>query len=86
VYNMPIWLVNLTHALYRGLMSKIKSEFAILDVLSKSERKKLQDRLMGQPDGIPIIITGRLVRVWGDHDGVSQEYEVTVEEVLTSSR
>ena len=58
---------------------KIKSTFAILDVLSAGERRKLQRQLQDAP--IPIVIKGKLVRVWGNHDGVSQEYEVEVEAV-----
>jgi hypothetical protein len=60
---------------------KIKSNFALLDVLSKSERKLLHRQLEKQHGGIPIVITGRLVSAWGKHDGISQEYEVKVDSV-----
>lgn len=59
---------------------KIKSEFAILDVLSTKERALLQYQL--KKDGpLNITIKGKLTRAWGNYDGVSQEYEVLVEDV-----
>ena len=59
---------------------KIKSEFLILDVLSKMERTSLQ-RQLEKCGPVPILIRGQLTRVWGGHDGTSQEYEVQVEGV-----
>ena len=61
---------------------EIKSEFALLDVLSKSERKRLQQRLNKGP--VEIVLKGRLTKVWGNHDGTSQEYEVEVDAVETA--
>ena len=61
---------------------KIESEFALLDVLSKSERKRLQQRLTKGP--VEIVLKGRLTKVWGNHDGTSQEYEVEVDAVETA--
>lgn len=58
---------------------EIKSEFALLDVLSKTERKRLQQRLAKGP--VEIVLKGRLTKVWGNHDGTSQEYEVEVDAV-----
>jgi hypothetical protein len=58
----------------------IKSEFALLDVLSKSERRLLQRQLEARGP-MDITIKGKLTRVWGNHDGTSQEYEVCVKSV-----
>ena len=60
---------------------KIKSGFAILDVLSPKERISLHKRLRDGP--ISVTIKGRIIDVHGHHDGSSQEYEVEVETVET---
>jgi hypothetical protein len=60
---------------------KIKSGFAILDVLSEKERFALHKRLEASPIGV--IIHGRIIGVHGHHDGTSQEYEVEVDKVDT---
>ena len=60
---------------------KIKSGFAILDVLSLKERTALHRQLDSMPIGC--TIKGKIVRVHGNHDGTSQEYEIEVETVET---
>lgn len=66
---------------------KITSDFAILDV--KKGRKKLLKRFESRPRmgpcpaelKLPVTITGYIVGVWGDDDGISREFEVEVTEV-----
>ena len=57
----------------------IKSEYAILDVLGRDG--ELYRRVRGDGAEIPVVIRGKIVRVFGDHDGVSREYDVEVESV-----
>lgn len=72
-------------------MNAIKSNFAILDV--KSGRKSLKKLFyktdsFGQvlPVRIPVTIKGYIDGVWGDDDGISQEFSVSVQSVKQTSR
>ena len=55
---------------------KIKSEFALLDVLGSGA--SLQ-RALAKRGGVPVTIKGRITSVWGNHDGTSQEYQMMVQ-------
>lgn len=63
----------------------IKSDLVILDV--KEGRKDLYQHVGDTPSGkyfpnkIPVTITGYIVGAWGDDDGISQEFQVSVESV-----
>lgn len=58
----------------------IQSKFAILDVLSKEERRELQLQLK-QDVSICVVVRGRLRGAWGPHDSESQEYWIEVSSV-----
>jgi hypothetical protein len=66
---------------------KISSSFAILDV--KKGRDKLAEHFKDRPRlgpcppelRIPVTITGYIDDIWGDDDGVSREFGITVEKV-----
>lgn len=61
---------------------KIKSDFALLDVLKGA--KKLRNAVSAE---IPVVIRGHLAtEPWGEHDGTSQEFGVTVASVLVEPR
>lgn len=54
----------------------INSTFALLDVTKG--RAKLAKRIE-KGERIPVIIRGTITGVWGDDDGISQEFEVEVD-------
>lgn len=63
---------------------KLSSNFAILDV--KKGRQRLGQilgrcRVGPDPEGIPVMIRGRIVSAWGPDDGISREFKVVVEGV-----
>jgi hypothetical protein len=57
---------------------KIKSEFALLDVLGSGA--SLQ-RALTKRGGVPVTIKGRITAIWGSHDGTSQEYQMLVQSI-----
>ncbi len=57
-------------------MAHIDSTFALLDV--KKGRVKLANRAEVPGVRIPVFILGFITNVWGNDDGVSQEFEVEV--------
>ncbi len=59
---------------------KIKSDFALLDVMTGRARLLKKLGYTGQQAGvsIPVTITGYLIGAWGSDDGTSQEFEVKV--------
>lgn len=67
----------------------IGSDFAILDI--KKGRKKLAKHFASTPAfgpcpeelRIPVTIRGYIGDVWGNDDGTSQEFNVTVEKLMT---
>lgn len=71
---------------------RIRSRFALLDVLGEAETAKLEDRLANDEE-IKVTITGVLQRrssysgsqvafkAWSQFDGVSQEFAVDVDSV-----
>lgn len=69
------------------MVSKISSEFAILDV--KAGRASLRKHFEPRPRlgpcpeelRIPVTITGYIGDVWSKDDGTSQEFEVQVDSV-----
>lgn len=73
-------------------MMDIKSDFAILDV--KAGRGPLNKHFKDRPRlgecppkmRVPVTITGYIDGVWGDDDGVSREFCVTVQSVKTKAR
>lgn len=66
---------------------KLSSDFALLDV--KNGRKKLAKHFKQRPRfgecpetmRVPVIIHGYIDGVWGNDDGVSQEFEVIVQKL-----
>ena len=56
----------------------IKSDFALLDV--KAGRVKLRRRL-AKGERIPVHIVATITGEWGNDDGTSQEFEMTVHEI-----
>lgn len=63
---------------------KIKSEFAVLDVLGKDE--DLYYRYAASDARTRVTIHGHIVGIWGDHDGKSREYHVEVDKVHAGQR
>lgn len=71
-------------------LPKIKSDFAILDV--KAGRSVLNKHFAARPTmgecpehlRIPVVIHGYIDGVWGNDDGVSREFTVTVENVVAA--
>lgn len=69
---------------------QIQSTFALLDV--KRGRKALEKHFRNRPRmgqcpedmRVPVTITGYLDGIWGDEDGVSREFTVTVQKVETA--
>lgn len=59
----------------------LNSDSAILDVTKG--RKALLKRLNDGP--IPVVITGYIVRQWGNDDGTSIEFAVDVTSVIATS-
>lgn len=65
-----------------------KSDFAILDV--KAGRAALARRFVERPRlgecppamRVPVVIHGYVDGVWGDDDGISQEFCVTITKVV----
>lgn len=57
---------------------RIKSTFAILDVLSQRDGELYRRVRAGEE--FPVVIRGKIVRVFGNHDGTSREYEIDVED------
>lgn len=64
---------------------RICGDFALLDV--KHGRVGLNRRFFDKPDAEPVevTITGRVTGIWGHDDGESQEFEVQVDKIDTSS-
>lgn len=68
---------------------RIKSDFLIIDV--KQGRHALEKHFRARPDRgacpkelrVPVTITGYIDGVFGNDDGVSREFTVTVESVET---
>ena len=66
---------------------KLSSEFALLDV--KNGRKKLAKHFKQRPRlgecpetmRVPVIIHGYIDGIWGNDDGVSQEFEIVVQKL-----
>jgi hypothetical protein len=60
---------------------KLQSDYAILDV--KHGRKQLTKRFgpTKPPAKIPVVITGYIDGIFGNDDGVSREFNVTVEKL-----
>lgn len=69
------------------MLDKIVSNFALLDV--ESGHKELTKHFENRPLAgvcpeelrIPVTITGYISGVWGDHDGKSQQFDITVDSV-----
>jgi hypothetical protein len=57
---------------------KIKSDFALLDVLGSGAALQ---RALAKRGGVPVVIKGRVTAAWGNHDGTSQEYQMLVQSV-----
>jgi hypothetical protein len=64
---------------------KLKSEFAILDVMhGRRQLDKLIDKAGNGhdlPERIPVVIHGWITGRWGSDDGISQEFNVKVDSV-----
>jgi hypothetical protein len=63
-------------------MAKFKSTFALLDVMQGRAALAKRVEKMKEGAGIPITISGRIVRQWGNDDGTSIEFEVAVDSVV----
>lgn len=67
---------------------KITSNFAILDV--KEGREALFDEFKDVPrvgpptKRIPVTVTGFIIDIYSDDDGVSREFEIEVTDVSTT--
>ena len=55
---------------------RIKSVFALLDVLSKRDGELY--RRIGDGEKIEVVVRGRIANGFGNHDGESREYEIDV--------
>lgn len=62
---------------------RIRSRFALLDVLSRKDGELYRRVEAGEK--IPITIHGKIVGVFGGHDGISREYEIEVERLNAKS-
>lgn len=64
----------------------IDSDFALLDV--RGPDGALYNRMTEESwsHRVPVVIRGEIVRVWGDHDGTSREYQVNVQTVDVKDR
>ena len=63
--------------------ASFKSKFALLDV--ETGRAKLA-KSVDAGSRIPVVIRGTISGVWGGCDGISQEFEVTVDSVSVLKR
>ena len=61
------------------MIDAIVSGFAVLDVLGPDGA--LFEKHEGKDAETKVVIHGRIVGVWSDHDGESREYHVEVERV-----
>ena len=60
---------------------KIKSQFALLDVLGKDGTL---NKRVEKGEKVSVVIRGTITGVAGHHDGTSREYEVEVDRVETA--